>query len=707
MMAADADQRVSVIIPAYNAAKFIRATIASVLAQTHADLEVIVVDDGSVDETASLVEAIAQDDSRVRLHRQANAGVSAARNAALALASGAYIAPIDADDLWHPTKLEKQLAIFAASPPSVGFVYCWFAVIDENDDVIFPRRIYYTPTGHVYPQLVVGNIVGNASSPLLRRSVASEVGGYDTGFREGCEDLDFYLAAAERCEFGLAPEFLVGYRRSRDSMSMNIPKMTRAVDQLTRKIDRQHPDLPQQLFRWRDGNMYRYLALHSLMDRKYLMAASLAAKAVAVDPLLFANWCLRKFSLLARRAQAENPPQPSRRYLDVDPRPEPFEQYEASPMELRRNALAAAVRLSSAPPGPSNRDSSEEEKTTPKLSVVVPTLNRGRFFFNTIRQILDQRLKDIELVIVDQSDAEQRRANEAFIEGLGDRRIRYMHLTHKNLPNARNEALGYVSAPIVLFLDDDVLLIEEDFLDAHLAAFDDPLIGGVTGRTIERSLRSNSQDTAMHITPGGRTIINLAGTERRAIPGLKGANMSFRREAIESVGGFDRNYVGSAILEDIDFSVRLAAAGWRMIFEPKAELVHLSASSGGVRIQDAMNREYWRFRLTSYFIIKNRGALALAPFLLTFSLIAASRALRWRSLSAIPRLAGAVRDGLATYRQGVDQALPHEIGAFSSRGKNEKRSAIASARAASLRDGRRAAKKARQSSCFSGALSGD
>ena len=261
-----------------------------------------------IDETASIVEAIARNDARVRLHRQVNSGVSAARNAGLAQARGAYIAPIDADDLWHATKLEKQLAVFAESPPSVGLVYCWFAVIDENDDVIFPRRIYHTPTGHVYPQLIIGNIVGNASAPLLRRSVLWEANGYDVSFREGCEDLDFYLAVAERCDFNLVPEFLVGYRRSRDSMSMNIPKMIRAINQLTRKIKKRHPDLPQPLFRWRDGNMYRYLALHSIMDKKYAGAAALAAKAVAADPILFVNWCAQKCQKLVWRGNAEDQP---------------------------------------------------------------------------------------------------------------------------------------------------------------------------------------------------------------------------------------------------------------------------------------------------------------------------------------------------------------------------------------------------------------
>jgi GT2 family glycosyltransferase len=315
-------------------------------------------------------------------------------------------------------------------------------------------------------------------------------------------------------------------------------------------------------------------------------------------------------------------------------------------------------------------DHSTEEAVMSKLSVIIPTLNRGRFFFNTVQQILDQRLKDIELVIVDQSDVEQRSANVAFIESLRDPRICYIHLTEKNLPNARNAALAYVSSPVVLFLDDDVILIEEDFLEVHLSAFSDPLVGAVTGRTIERSLSFNNPNTAMRITRGGRTIINLAGTDRCFIAGLKGANMSFRREVFATAGGFDRNYIGTAILEDMDFSVRLATAGWRILFEPKAEILHLSAPSGGVRVQDAMWREYWRFRLTSYYIIKNRGRLALAPFLLTFSLIAASRALRWRSLSILPRLVHAIQEGLKTHRQGSDQTLAEATGTRSESSKN-------------------------------------
>ena len=100
---------VSVIIPACNAEIFLEKTLDSVLAQTYKNIEVLVVDDGSQDRTAEIVEGVAQRDHRVILLRQSNAGVAAARNLAIQKSSGKYIAPIDADDIWFPQNLEKQV----------------------------------------------------------------------------------------------------------------------------------------------------------------------------------------------------------------------------------------------------------------------------------------------------------------------------------------------------------------------------------------------------------------------------------------------------------------------------------------------------------------------------------------------------------------------------------------------------------------------
>lgn len=295
----------------------------------------------------------------------------------------------------------------------------------------------------------------------------------------------------------------------------------------------------------------------------------------------------------------------------------------------------------------------------PRLSVIIPTLNRGKLLHDTVEQAVRQAFRDIEVLVVDQSDPEPAAATRSFVADLGDDRVRLVHLDVRGLPNARNEGLARSRAPYVLFLDDDVILLHDTFLDAHLQCFRDPSVGGVVGRIVERTVRPNVAFTANHIGPGGRVITNLWGAERADIGSLKGANMAYRRVAIDKVGGFDRNYTGTALLEDTDFSVRVAAAGWRLLFEPAAELVHLSALHGGVRVEDALRTERWRFRNTGYFVAKNRGPVALARTASTFAGIAAKRALTWRKPSAAVELMACFAEGAKVFRRdGPDQEIP-------------------------------------------------
>jgi GT2 family glycosyltransferase len=295
----------------------------------------------------------------------------------------------------------------------------------------------------------------------------------------------------------------------------------------------------------------------------------------------------------------------------------------------------------------------------PELSVVIPTLDRGRLLHDTVRQVLAQRFTDLELLIVDQSGDTGRTENEAFVRGLGDPRVHYLHLSRHGLPNARNEGLARVRGRVVLFLDDDVILLGDDFLDVHVGAYTAfPEVGAVTGRVVERSVRPNAARTSAHISPGGRTITNLWGTERAFLASCKGANMSYRMEAVRQVGGFDRRYTGTALLEDTDYGYRVGAKGWKVLYEPRAELVHLSAPTGGVRVEDALRAECARFRSTAYFVRKFRGAAGLPAFACTFGAIAVARAVRWRDPSAPARLWRAAREGLRAWDEGPDEGIP-------------------------------------------------
>src|SRR5262245_28337071 len=120
---------VSVVIPAYNAEAYIATSLRSVTAQTYRNLEIIVVDDGSRDATATIVRSLAADDPRIKLQQQQNAGVAAARNRGIEASSGDLVAPLDADDLWQPSKIERQVAVMQRGSPKVGLVYAWFVQI--------------------------------------------------------------------------------------------------------------------------------------------------------------------------------------------------------------------------------------------------------------------------------------------------------------------------------------------------------------------------------------------------------------------------------------------------------------------------------------------------------------------------------------------------------------------------------------------------
>jgi len=299
-----------------------------------------------------------------------------------------------------------------------------------------------------------------------------------------------------------------------------------------------------------------------------------------------------------------------------------------------------------------------EEAVMPDLSIIIPTLDRGKLLAATVQQVLQQRFQDYEIWVVDQSDETAAAAIRQSLDATcADPHLHYLHLSRKGLPNARNEGLVRATGRIVLFLDDDVLLLDDTFLDAHMQAYIDPDVGGVTGRVIERTVRNNARRTTSRITVGGRTVSNLSGTEPVRLGTLKGLNMSFRREVFDYVGGFDRNYVGTALLEEADLSTRVARDGWVLLFAPKAELVHLSAPSGGVRVENAIAAECSRFRSTAYFVSKNRGPVGLLLFSFTFTLIAVARAIRWRRASALLTLARAALDGRRAWRGGPDQHM--------------------------------------------------
>lgn len=277
---------VSVIVPAYNAEATIAETLASALAQTYESLEVIVVDDGSRDRTTEIVEAIAARDERVRLLRQPNRGVAAARNLAIEHARGEYIAPLDADDLWYPEKLEAQVERLKAGGETMGMVYAWTVDVDEGGAALGATPPHHIEGDILWP-LVYSNFIGCASVPLIRRSAIEEVGLYEEGFREygqGCEDWDLYLRLAERYTVGVVPQHLVRYRRAASAMSRKGESMAGSYRAMIRSLQRRQPNLPPELLRWSASNFYAYLAGMSYADWDFRRTLRWLWASLAADP---------------------------------------------------------------------------------------------------------------------------------------------------------------------------------------------------------------------------------------------------------------------------------------------------------------------------------------------------------------------------------------------------------------------------------------
>jgi len=270
------DNLVSVVIPVYNGERFVGRTLASALAQTYEPLEVVVVDDGSTDRTGSLVDGAAARDNRIRLFRMQKSGVGAARNWGISKARGKLIALMDADDLWHPEKIVRQVGVMQASSPAVGLVYCWSIAIDEND-LIIPAvtslRRRSSAQGRVTAQLAKSNFLGNSSSPLIKRSCFDAVGGCDTNpIFSSAADWKLYLALSEICEFAVAPQYLVGYRQSTQNMSRNVAAMDQAMQRVTRWLFEKWPNLPEEIRRESVYHTNAHLA-HLALENKQFVAA--------------------------------------------------------------------------------------------------------------------------------------------------------------------------------------------------------------------------------------------------------------------------------------------------------------------------------------------------------------------------------------------------------------------------------------------------
>jgi len=212
---------VTVVIPAYNYAHFLRDALDSALAQDHPRVEIIVVDDGSSDNTREVVVAYGD---RVRYIHQANAGLSAARNTGIAAARHEWIALLDADDMFMSEMLKRLAETVTALPPEFGLIACDCTRMTEDKQPIEKKRLMDDVTREIFTEdiLLCNQFVADAV--LFRRDIALKIGGFDTSLRSS-EDRDMWIRMSRHCRIYKIPEALVRIRVHGTSMSTNAQRM--------------------------------------------------------------------------------------------------------------------------------------------------------------------------------------------------------------------------------------------------------------------------------------------------------------------------------------------------------------------------------------------------------------------------------------------------------------------------------------------------
>jgi glycosyltransferase involved in cell wall biosynthesis len=280
------EPRLSAVIPVYNTARYLRDAVESALAQEGADLEVIVVDDGSTDEGPAILRGFGD---RIRLLRQENRGLSAARNAGIAEARGEFIGFLDADDAWEPAKSMKQIAYLDAHP-ACGLVFCDARRMDGDGALLEP---VYGDTDHGFrpgrclERLFEGNLVV-MPGVVVRRGLFDEAGLFDTTLAS-VEDYDMWLRLAALTEFGMIREPLARYRVHGAQMSGNRARMLDCEERVLRRALERNPELRRRLGRRARRRMARLYDEHGwweLQDGRYRAALAKFWTALRHDPLM-------------------------------------------------------------------------------------------------------------------------------------------------------------------------------------------------------------------------------------------------------------------------------------------------------------------------------------------------------------------------------------------------------------------------------------
>lgn len=284
--------KVSVIVPAYNVARFIDGAIESVLAQSYSDFELLIVNDGSTDDTLARCKRHA--DERIRIVNQENRGLAGARNSGIREARGEFLAFLDADDLWRADKLERHVEHLERCP-EVGVSYSASQFLAEDGT---PLELYQAPRLHDVEakDVLCRNPVGNGSAPVIRRRVFDAIEAlddrygspepvyFDPDFRQS-EDIECWvrIAATTTWRFAGLSEPLTLYRLNAGGLSASVDRQLESWEAFISKASVYAPDLVRREGKLARAYQYRYLARRAVWSEEPATAVRLLGAALRSD----------------------------------------------------------------------------------------------------------------------------------------------------------------------------------------------------------------------------------------------------------------------------------------------------------------------------------------------------------------------------------------------------------------------------------------
>ncbi len=516
--------KVSIIIPVYNCELYIDQAIESVLNQTYTDYEIIVINDGSTDNTHQVLQPYMK---KIRYFSQENKGLSATRNQGIKMAKGKLISLLDADDLFLYYKLQEQVAIFEAEP-SIGLVQSGWRVVNEKGEKIEDVKPW-----HKSPELdLVTWLKWKATNPsgmMFRKEWLERVNGFNEDLRR-LEDFDIVIRLAlAGCQATWFPKVAVCYRQHRGNMTRNLLAQIEVEEKILDELF-SNPNLPGKIQHLekelRYGsliwNCWRLYKTGNFSEMATYLQKSLSYTS---DPptVAICTW-IELFTKLDSQEGNQ------------------FNAYSFSQLPQWKKLISNIFN-----------------PVVPRVSVIIATYNNAHYILEAIASIFNQTYTSYEIIVIDDGSTDNtRQVLEPYLD-----KIRYLYQENKGVSHARNLGLEMARGEFISFLDADDFFLP-DKLAKQVAVFDaHPSLGIVhSGWRLVNEKGEKISDIEFWHWYGSLELDLETWVVWKPVT----ISMMFRKSWIKSVGGFDTRWHHG---EDIDLVLRLSVNGCQAVWLPK------------------------------------------------------------------------------------------------------------------------------------------